>query len=80
VENFANMAALDQAEQRAVQTTKDAKKTATDAAQKDLIKVLTKQVEMLAKQNREILAKLNFPPAIFATIPATGAPTTTARC
>jgi hypothetical protein len=47
-ENFANMAAIDQTE-----------KAAIDAAQKDLITVLTMQVEMLTKQNREILAKLS---------------------
>jgi hypothetical protein len=53
---------------------------ATDAKQKGLIKALTMQVEMLAKQNRKILAKLNLPPANFATIHVTGAPTTTAPC
>jgi uncharacterized phage-associated protein len=66
-ENFANTAAIDQTE-----------KAAIDAAQKDLITALTMQVEMLTKQNREILAKLNLPPVNFATIPATGAPSNTA--
>jgi hypothetical protein len=65
------MAALDQAEQQAAQTTKDAEKAATDSAQKDLIKALTMQVKMLMKQNCKILAKLNLPPANFTTIPAT---------
>jgi hypothetical protein len=63
-----------------VQTNKDVERVATDAAQKELIKALTMQVENLAKQNREILAKLNLPTTNFANIPATGAPTTTAPC
>jgi hypothetical protein len=66
-ENFANTAVIDQTE-----------KAAIDTAQKDLIMALTMQVEMLTKQNREILAKLNLPPVNFATIPATGAPSNTA--
>jgi hypothetical protein len=40
-ENFANMAALNQAEQRAAQTTKDAEKVAAESMQMDLIRALT---------------------------------------
>jgi hypothetical protein len=67
-ENFANTAAIDRTE-----------KAAIDSAQKNLITALTMQVELLTKQNREILAKLNLPPVNFATIPATGAPSNTAQ-
>jgi hypothetical protein len=57
---------------------KTQKKAATDAPQKELIKALTMQVEMLAKQNCKILAKWNLPLTNFTNIPAAGAPTTTA--
>jgi hypothetical protein len=66
-ENFANTAAINRTE-----------KAAINSAQQDLIKALTMQVDMLTKQNREILARLNLPPTNFAMIPATGAPSNSA--
>jgi hypothetical protein len=64
---FANTAAIDRTE-----------KAAIDSAQQDLIKALTMQVDMLTKQNQEILARLNLPLTNFSTIPATGAPSNSA--